>query len=363
MWTRRKLTAQLWAAKRSAILRGEIPATCRQLNTWSVQAMTDLVFVPTEPRNTSSANINYMLSQGKGNTSAANKTTCCRIADMATGLSNEFNPAGSLRQLGEWKAFVQQRCMERGSRTRELPLPPVWPGDGIATLVTVEDDIVTLKHRFTLEVINVTLDMGKVFSEETLYVGFNWSEERMSIASLEDRELKFTHRVCHYFETHHADNTLLRRRALAIEDGEVDVTQRTKQTKPHIATTTQQANTQGMMVHPSMLRSSNTPADLWSADDLAIESQNMWQQNAKLLMRMQRRSLPRLSPTTGGATRTGRLTRATRPRATKKLQIPIGGAHQTEENNGTRTPDNLYYDDVNDVPPPLGEPPSEAAGE
>ena len=77
------------------------------------------------------------------------------------------------------------RATERGHRGVLLPVPPNWPEDGLAKVACKKDTgDVHVQHRFTEELATVPAKLVPAHSSvKDLYVEFNWSEERLALAS------------------------------------------------------------------------------------------------------------------------------------------------------------------------------------
>lgn len=176
---------------------GELPSKCTTIVNWSVQAMTDHILVPCEPVSTSSPNVKKMCRRGS---SAGNKAEVAKIVEFSTGLTPDFSPTGDLRKLDRWHAFVQHRHACRGRRTRDLHLPVDWSKQGLLLIMSIEEDVVTIRHLSTREARTFSLkDMPCPEFPDGLYLEFNWSETRVSVANRRDPELRFCVCVAHAF--------------------------------------------------------------------------------------------------------------------------------------------------------------------
>ena len=71
-------------------------------------------------------------------------------------------------------------------RSAELPLPPVWPADGIVSIISRSAQSITIKHRWLHEQVVLQNGAGSFHwsdDGEKLIVEKNWSDNRMSLSS------------------------------------------------------------------------------------------------------------------------------------------------------------------------------------
>ena len=176
-----------------------IPERARVLGDLTLAALRERVIGGLGYTNLSSANLRSLRDPD-----AMSKQGILRIIEFCAGKDSEYELKGKLRCYNRLTANFRELAEERGHRGLLLPLPPNWPDDGLATVVGVcpnDPSFIEICHRHTNEVIRVNIKDAPPHTDiKELYVNFNWSEQRLCLASSAPSASKVTYNLVNLFQ-------------------------------------------------------------------------------------------------------------------------------------------------------------------
>jgi hypothetical protein len=114
------------------------------------------------------------------------KDCLLKILDFASGLCEDFALVGRFRCIAAIANLAVSRAFDRGRRALDLPLPPVWPRDGIYFVMglSVCGFFVLVMHKWTKHVANVPIRKIPPFNSiGDVFVRHNFSERHAALSS------------------------------------------------------------------------------------------------------------------------------------------------------------------------------------
>jgi len=168
------------------LIRDPISERYWRLSQMSVVLLRDRILPAIDDRALSAANLRCM-SDPKD---ASVKETLLRLVELTTGLNPDFGLVGRYRCWVALTELLRERGSERCRRSREVPLPPQFPDDGLFEIngfAPNDDSQVRVSYKYgKMDATIPTSSLPPFQDIHDLYISRNWSEAHAAIASTKD---------------------------------------------------------------------------------------------------------------------------------------------------------------------------------
>eukprot|EP00971_Amphidinium_carterae_P061829 1224637-Amphidinium_carterae.1 len=155
----------------------------RTLGDLTIKVFRDQLLGPCDPSVLTKHNLRA-LEKNEG------KDLMLQLLEFCTGLPPTFALQSPYNRYSSVLKLVVERARMRPMRCSGMVIPPLWPRDGLWSIIALTDDGLELQHRFLHQKFVIAKqDLPPHDSLKDLYLHENFSEERSAIASVKDIQL------------------------------------------------------------------------------------------------------------------------------------------------------------------------------